>query len=194
MLVTEFARTTQAFAVESVEDIARLDWNQVMSAESSGAAGKIVTSIARLDGNTDSTRLAGARRGSHLANDLAVGEPSSRSVKGGRQIVAQARHYRARSRRFFCRKVAHRTGTENPPSAIRDGEIRQEAWDRLNSIATAAEAEAEGKTVLDKVALVLADLEMPEMDGFTLTRNIKQSARFSGLPVVIHCALSGSAN
>src|SRR5258708_27263286 len=26
MLVTEYARTTQAFAVESVEDIVRLDW------------------------------------------------------------------------------------------------------------------------------------------------------------------------
>ena len=33
--------------------------------------------------------------------------------------------------------------------------------------------EAEGKSVYDKVAVVLTDLEMPEMDGFTLTRNIK---------------------
>ena len=32
MLVTEYARTTQAFAVESVEDIVRLDWKQVLSA------------------------------------------------------------------------------------------------------------------------------------------------------------------
>jgi two-component system chemotaxis response regulator CheV len=47
MLVTEYARTTQAFAVESVEDIVRLDWKQVLSAEASGAAGKLVTSIAR---------------------------------------------------------------------------------------------------------------------------------------------------
>ncbi|RYF52694.1 MAG: purine-binding chemotaxis protein CheW, partial [Comamonadaceae bacterium] len=58
MLVTEYARTTQAFAVESVEDIVRLDWKQVLSAESSGTGGKLVTSIARLDGNTDGSRLA----------------------------------------------------------------------------------------------------------------------------------------
>ena len=68
----------------------------------------------------------------------------------------------------------------------------KEAWDRLNAIAKSAEAE--GKTVLDRVAMVLTDLEMPEMDGFTLTRNIKQDARFHGLPVVIHSSLSGSAN
>ena len=47
---------------------------------------------------------------------------------------------------------------------------------------------------MDKVCMVLTDLEMPEMDGFTLTRNIKGDARFRGLPVVIHSSLSGSAN
>ena len=47
---------------------------------------------------------------------------------------------------------------------------------------------------MDKVCLVLTDLEMPEMDGFTLTRKIKQDPRFSQIPVVIHSSLSGSAN
>ena len=44
------------------------------------------------------------------------------------------------------------------------------------------------------VAVVLTDLEMPEMDGFTLTRNIKQDSRFAGIPVVIHSSLTGSTN
>ena len=35
---------------------------------------------------------------------------------------------------------------------------------------------------------------MPEMDGFTLTRNIKQDDRFKGLPVIIHSSLSGTTN
>ncbi len=68
----------------------------------------------------------------------------------------------------------------------------QEAWDRLKAMA--AEAESQGKTIRDKIALVLTDLEMPEMDGFTLTRNIKQDQRFSGLPVVIHSSLTGTTN
>ena len=68
----------------------------------------------------------------------------------------------------------------------------QEAWDRLQAISE--EARAEGKTVQDKVALVLTDLEMPVMDGFTLTRNIKQDQRFKSIPVVIHSSLTGTAN
>lgn len=56
LLITEFARSTQAFAVESVEEIVRLDWSQVLSAESR-TGGDIVTSIARLDPDTDGGRL-----------------------------------------------------------------------------------------------------------------------------------------
>jgi len=68
----------------------------------------------------------------------------------------------------------------------------KECWDQLNTIANAADTE--GKSVYDRVALVLTDLEMPEMDGFTLTRNIKKTARFANLPVVIHSSLSGTTN
>ena len=56
LLVTEFARTTQAFAVEEVNEIVRLEWKHVLSAE--GHGGGLVTSIARLDGNAENTRLA----------------------------------------------------------------------------------------------------------------------------------------
>lgn len=193
MLVTEFARTTQAFAVESVEDIARLDWNQVMSAESSGAAGKLVTSIARLDGNTDSTRLAQvldveailqmvSPSDEHQVDPLKVGPKLT--LKPGTIVLAADDSFVARSLIEQELKVL-----QAPYEMTKSG---KEAWDRLNALADAAEAE--GKTVFDKVALVLTDLEMPEMDGFTLTRNIKQSPRLSGLPVVIHSSLSGSAN
>ncbi|MDB5963199.1 MAG: chemotaxis protein CheV, partial [Massilia sp.] len=68
----------------------------------------------------------------------------------------------------------------------------KEAWDQLHVIAN--QAEADGRTVYDRVALVLTDLEMPEMDGFTLTRSIKKSNRFKDLPVLIHSSLSGTTN
>jgi len=45
-----------SFAVEEVSEIARLDWNQVIAAENN--SGNLVTSIARLDGNTEESRLA----------------------------------------------------------------------------------------------------------------------------------------
>lgn len=193
MLVTEYARTTQAFAVESVEDIVRLDWKQVLSAETSGAAHNLVTSIARLDGNTDGTRLAQvldveailqmvSPSDEHKVDPQKVG--AKLKLKPGTIILAADDSFVARSLIEQELQALHA-----PFEMVKSG---KEAWDRLNALAAAAAAE--GKTILDKVSLVLTDLEMPEMDGFTLTRNIKQDARFEGLPVVIHSSLSGSAN
>ena len=193
MLVTEYARTTQAFAVESVEDIVRLDWKQVLSAETSGSGHNLVTSIARLDGNTDGTRLAQvlgveailqmvSPSGGQKVDPQKVGPKLK--LKPGTIILAADDSFVARSLIEQELKALHA-----PYEMTKSG---KEAWDRLNALAQIAEAE--GKTILDKVCLVLTDLEMPEMDGFTLTRNIKQDARFNGLPVLIHSSLSGSAN
>jgi two-component system chemotaxis response regulator CheV len=68
----------------------------------------------------------------------------------------------------------------------------KEAWEKLNQISD--EARAQGKTIHDKIALVLTDLEMPEMDGFTLTKNIKNDGYMRALPVIIHSSLTGSTN
>ena len=193
MLVTEYARTTQAFAVESVEDIARLDWKQVLSAEASGAAGKLVTSIARLDGNTDESRLAQVLDVEAILQMVSPSENAEvdpqkvgarLSLKPGSIILAADDSFVARS------LIEQELGIlQAPYEMTKSG---KEAWDRLNALADAAEAE--GKTILDKVAMVLTDLEMPEMDGFTLTRNIKQDPRFRNLPVVIHSSLTGATN
>src|SRR5574340_329245 len=53
--------------------------------------------------------------------------------------------------------------------------------------------------VLDKMGVKqiqanLTDAEMPEMDGYVLTQNIKADRRFDGIPVVMHSSLSSDAN
>lgn len=193
MLVTEYARTTQAFAVETVEDIVRLDWKQVLSAEASGAAGKLVTSIARLDGNTDESRLAQVLDVEAILQMVSPSENANVDPQkvGPRLALKPGTIILAADDSFVARSLIEQELSilQAPYEMAKSG---QEAWDRLNALAEAAEAE--GKTIYDKVALVLTDLEMPEMDGFTLTRNIKSDPRMSKMPVVIHSSLSGSAN
>ena len=191
LLITEYARSTQAFAVESVEDIVRLDWGQVLSAESN-AAGGMVTSLARLDGD-NSDRLAQVLdvetilRQVMPSTDINI-DPErigpQVAIKPGTVILAADD------------SLVARTMIEDGLTAMGLPYIMcktgKEAWDQLQAISD--KAEANGKTVSDKIALVLTDLEMPEMDGFTLTRNIKQDPRFAHLPVVIHSSLTGTAN
>lgn len=192
LLITEYARSTQAFAVESVEDIVRLEWRQVLSAEGSAASSGMVTSIARLDGE-NSERLAQVLdvetilRQVMPSNDLEI-DPERIGprvdVKPGSVILAADDSLVART---MIEEGLSAMGL--PYLMTKTG---QEAWEQLQALAV--KAQTEGKTISDKVALVLTDLEMPEMDGFTLTRNIKLDPRFAGIPVVIHSSLTGSAN
>jgi two-component system chemotaxis response regulator CheV len=193
MLVTEFARSTQAFAVESVEEIVRLDWSQVMSAERSAASG-MVTSIARLEAQDGQpVRLAQVLDVETILRNVHPEE----AAQGVEQAVGARMHLKpgsvvlAADDSVVARALIEQ-GLEAMGLPFVMTKSGKEAWDHLNAIAGAAEAE--GKSVYDRVALVLTDLEMPEMDGFTLTRNIKSSSRFGNLPVVIHSSLSGNTN
>jgi len=68
----------------------------------------------------------------------------------------------------------------------------REAWDSLQTMA--ARAEAEGTPLSAQLGLILADAEMPEMDGYVLTRLVKADKRFVGIPIVMHSSLSSSAS
>ena len=169
----------------------RLDWRQVLSAEGN-AAGGMVTSLARLDGE-NSDRLAQVLDVETILRkvmppaeeDIDTSRIGSAvELKPGTVILAADDSLIART---MIEQGLEAMGL--PYIMCKTG---KEAWDQLQSISD--KAQTEGHTVHDRVALVLTDLEMPEMDGFTLTRNIKQDPRFSSIPVVIHSSLTGSTN
>lgn len=58
-----------------------------------------------------------------------------------------------------------------------------EAWNTLDRIMK------DGGMVGKDIALVITDIEMPQMDGHHLTKRIKTDERFEGLPVVIFSSL-----
>lgn len=192
LLITEYARSTQAFAVESVEDIVRLDWNQVLTAES-GVSGGYTTSIARLDGDKADSRLALILDVEQILCDLF---PADRS---GRADEMRARRFPMKPGAVAIvaddSKVARTLleqglKTMNIPFSMHVTGL--EAWNQIKVIAQ--QAQAERRPISEKISFVLTDLEMPEMDGFTLTRNIRAEDYLKNLPVIIHSSLSGTAN
>mgnify|MGYP001192856318 FL=1 len=191
LLITEYARSTQAFAVESVEDIVRLDWRQVLSAEGN-AAGGMVTSLARLEGE-NSDRLAQVLDVETILRQvMPPTEPDINTATIGPQVEIRPGTVILAADDSLIARTMIEQGLEAMGLPFIMCKTGKEAWDQLQAISD--NAVTEGKTVYDRIALVLTDLEMPEMDGFTLTRNIKQDPRFSAIPVVIHSSLTGSAN
>jgi two-component system chemotaxis response regulator CheV len=192
LMVTEFGRTVQAFAVEDVREIVRLDWDQVLPSEGSHA-GPLVTGIARLDGNNPDTRLAQVLDVEQVLRDVmpVTREEISREVVGPDLLLPPGTSILVADDSQVARKVIE-LGLQAMGAPYVMTKTGKEAWAYLLTVAD--QAKADGSRVRDKIAVVLTDLEMPEMDGFTLTRLIKQDARFKGIPVVIHSSLTGSTN
>jgi two-component system chemotaxis response regulator CheV len=66
------------------------------------------------------------------------------------------------------------------------------AWEELQKLAK--QAELLGRPLKEMVNLILTDVEMPEMDGYMLTKMVKSDPRFIGIPVLMHSSLSGVSN
>ncbi|MDQ9170541.1 chemotaxis protein [Oxalobacteraceae bacterium R-40] len=193
LMITEYCRTTQAFAVEDVDEIIRLDWSQVRPAEGAAAGGRTITSIAQLEQRIGNSELAQVLDVEQILRNILPSEDQNIDPqKIGTTIKLPEGTFILAADDSLSARLLIEQGLQamNLPYVIK--KTGKEAWEYIQSVAD--DAAAEGKSAKDKIALVLTDLEMPEMDGFALTRNIKSASRFRGIPVVIHSSLSGTTN
>ena len=65
----------------------------------------------------------------------------------------------------------------------------RDALDQLRAIDANCE-----HSLIEKVALMISDIEMPEMDGYTLTAEVKGNPRMKAMPIILHTSLSGVFN
>ncbi|MEW6165971.1 MAG: chemotaxis protein [Pseudomonadota bacterium] len=189
MIVTEFSHTTQAFLVESVETIIRINWGDVHQPPA------MLSSSSKLTGVTE---LADGRLVSILDVELMLHILSGKSdvievpatVVADETLPSNIRIFFADDSAFAraqLKQILDKLGLESD-HAING----REAWAKLDAFASAVNAA--GGQVADTIPIIITDIEMPEMDGFMLTRNIKGDRRFDGVKVLLHSSMSESSN
>lgn len=184
MMVTEVSCHTQAFLVEQVDRIVRVDWERVRAVDQSlASAHSLVHAYTELpDG-----KLVSVLDVEQILADVFSEEPLPEMPAAAgldAQIVFADDSQVARRQ---IAQVLDRIGVRHHQAT--NG---VEAWNLLQSLAAAAQAD--GVPLREKIDLVLTDAEMPEMDGYVLTQHIKADPRFAGIPVVMHSSLSSEAN
>jgi two-component system chemotaxis response regulator CheV len=188
MIVTEYNGHTQGFLVESVDTILRLDWSKMRVPPEMLMAnlGGLVTAVTELQDNRLVMMLDVERILSETAkyDDDMVFNAIKPIGKEGLTIVYADDSSVARGQ---IERTLNAMGIRG--MAAMNG---RQAWDELQKIANYADAT--GRHVKELVQLVLTDVEMPEMDGYILTKNIKSDPRFNGIPVIMHSSLSSTSN
>ncbi|MFZ5511761.1 MAG: chemotaxis protein [Pseudomonadota bacterium] len=188
MIVTEYNGRTQGFLVEAVDTILRLDWAQMKVPPDMVTArmGGLVTAVTELaDGRLvmllDVERVLSET--THYDDDFLfkdiqpLGRPDVTVFFADDSSVARGQ----------IQRTLERMGVKY--FAAING---KQAWEELQKVAQYAEAN--GKTARDFVHIVVTDVEMPEMDGYILTKLIKSDHRFQGIAVIMHSSLSGVSN
>jgi len=188
MIVTEYNGQTQGFLVEAVDTILRLDWSAMRVPPSMLTAklGGLVTAVSELNDGRLVMMLDVEKVLAETQQD-----DDSAIYRNLKPIDRKDRTVFFADDSSIARRQISRTLDAmhvNHLSAVNG----KEAWAELQKIADYADSARQ--SVRDYVQLVLTDVEMPEMDGYMLTRKIKNDARFAGIPVLMHSSLSGRSN
>ena len=185
MMVMEYSKRTLGFLVESVDRIIRVEWDKVRAPENvSSSLHNYITAL---------TELGDGKLVSILDVETILANTFGEAIVGNIDPLRDGENYNI----FFVddsavarRKIAEvldKLGVSH-----KHAQNGMEAWTRLEGMA--GHAQQTGRHVSDEIDLILVDAEMPEMDGYVLTRNIKSDNRFDGIPVVMHSSLSSEAN
>ncbi len=189
MVVTEYNGSTQGFLVEAVDKIMRLDWSamKVPPAMLTLNAGGLVNAVTELPDKRLVMMIDVERLLAATTNDPAA-EAVYRAItplgKAGRTVLYADDSSVAR------RQIASTLDAMDVQRI--ETHNGREAWNELERLA--ARADESGEPLSKFLQVVLTDVEMPEMDGYMLTRKIKSDQRFAGIPVIMHSSLSGTSN
>jgi len=188
MIVTEYNGHTQGFLVGSVDTILRIDWSsmKVPPEMLTAQMGGLITAVTELqDGRIvmmmDVEKI--------LADTTSYADETSIAGLAPLGLTDKTVFFTDDS--SVARKQIQKTLEVLGIKSI-SATNGKEAWSELQKIA--AKADVLNKPVKEFVNLILTDVEMPEMDGYVLTRHIKGDSRFTGIPVLMHSSLSSSAN
>ncbi|GIX36258.1 MAG: chemotaxis protein [Lysobacteraceae bacterium] len=184
LVVTEFNRSIQGFLVSSVERIVNIAVEDVLPPPEHGAGTSHLTAVTRYQGEMiqilDVERiLAEARQRSPEQLESTLPGAGEFAGMGLRVLVVDD----SRVARTQIQWVLEELGVE--AVLLQDG---RQALDHLKSLA------AQGEDVCERYAMVISDIEMPAMDGYTLTTEIRRDARLADLYVLLHTSLSGIFN
>lgn len=184
LIVTEYNSTVQAFLVGPVERIVNLNWEDILPPPRTSGRQHYLTAITRLDDKIIEI----------IDVEKVLAELTPYDVSLTPELLQEETLEAAKGMEILM--------VDDSPTAISQvrqtleplGIVLHTATNGKLGLQTLKDWADSGIDVPDKLLMLITDAEMPEMDGYSLTTEVRKDERLAKLFVVLHTSMSGNFN
>lgn len=182
IIITEYNGTVQAFLVKAVERIVNMNWEGIKSPPKGIGRNNYLTAVTEVDDKLVEIIDVEKILSEIIGVDVHLENAEHLIGKNGNTLK-----FLIADDSMVARNQVQRTLEQIGVDFV-STTTGKEALDVLKSMAD------EGLDVPKEFNLLISDIEMPVMDGYTLTSEIRADARLKDLNIMLHSSLSGGFN
>lgn len=185
VILTEYNRSVQGFLVSAVDKIINISWAEVLPPPAASGAANYMTAITKLDDQIVQIIDVEQVLADVLGITAEVSEDLAENFSAANQ--AQQLHILVADDSSVARNQIKRTLEQIGIgyTIVNNG---QQALTQLE------QWRDQGIDVADYLTMMISDIEMPEMDGYTLTAAIRKDPAMKDLKILLHTSMSGTFN
>lgn len=186
LIVAEYNRSVQAFLIGAVDRIINLNWELILPPPKGAGRSHFLTAITRLEDQL--VEILDVER--VLADIIPYNTQVSDEVLDADLAVE------AKKRKLKILMA------DDSPTAVKQVQATLQnlgvevvyVQDGLQALKQLQRWSKDGRNIDDEICMMITDAEMPEMDGYRLTAEVRKDPALKHLYVVLHTSLSGSFN
>ena len=183
IIISEYNRSIQGFLVHSVERIINMNWESILPPPKGAGRINYMTAVTEVDGEL--VEILDVER---ILNEISPvsTEVSAELVDASAEHNTHGRPVLVADDSSVARKQVQRALEAIGVQCV----LAKDGREALNMLLEMAK----NGPIKDQIALVISDIEMPEMDGYTFTAEIRNNPNLKDLHVILHTSLSGVFN
>ncbi|MGL4918052.1 MAG: chemotaxis protein CheV, partial [Aeromonas allosaccharophila] len=183
IIISEYNRSIQGFLVHSVERIINMNWESILPPPKGAGRINYMTAVTEVDGEL--VEILDVER---ILNEISPvsTEVSKELVESSVEHPTLGRPVLVADDSSVARKQVQRALEAIGVECV----LAKDGREALNMLLEMAK----NGPIKDQIALVISDIEMPEMDGYTFTAEIRNNPNLKDLHVILHTSLSGVFN
>ena len=182
IIITEYNGSVQAFLVKGVERIVNMNWKDIQAPPKGVGKSNYMTAVTEVDNQLVEIIDVEKILAEIIGENMNIEDTEQLVGKNGEPLK-----FLVVDDSSVARNQVKRTMDKVGVECIL-ANTGQEALSILKDMAN------EGIDVASTISLIISDIEMPEMDGYTLTTEIRSDEKLKDLIIMLHSSLSGTFN